>query len=529
MSDPLLVVVFVVCAGVSLGSSWVLVSRLERVGARLGLSEALLGMLAALAADAPEITAAVTALAAGQARIGAGVVIGSNVFNLAALLGLAAVLAGRIALHRRVVEMEGIVALWIAGVCLAVVLGVLSAVVGLLLSVGVLVPYLVILGVGHERLGHLGLPAGWVNWISEAVDEEELELEVAIHPQAGGARDVSIAAGAVLVVVGASVVMEQSASRLGSRHAIPQIIVGGLVLAAVTSLPNAVAAVYLARRGRGAATLSTAMNSNALNVTAGLLLPGAIVGLGAPSGPGTLIAVWYLALTAFALGCAYRSRGLRRAHGAAIILGYIAFTGMLLASAYRSPVGMWLSAAVLALAATITAAWMLLRTRRRPIAAQAPQRATGHGGGVILQHAGELSTGGRHHDGHERQGACHAALRSHVPEARRASLIDGWQATRVWYLAVAICAVIAAVDAILGHHVILIGLLIAGPCCGLLTGRWKRTATAGIWALALAVILGIPDQIWGTPIHLALLGAVAAVTIVSITSAAVIEHIHRPT
>ena len=50
------------------------------------------------------------------------------------------------------------------------------------------------------------------------------------------------------------------------------------MLAAVTSLPNAVAAVYLAGRGRGAATLSTALNSNALNVIAGLLLPAAIIG-----------------------------------------------------------------------------------------------------------------------------------------------------------------------------------------------------------------------------------------------------------
>lgn len=44
-------------AAVSLSTSWLLVSRLERIGARVGLSEALLGMVAALAADAPEITA----------------------------------------------------------------------------------------------------------------------------------------------------------------------------------------------------------------------------------------------------------------------------------------------------------------------------------------------------------------------------------------------------------------------------------------------------------------------------------------
>ena len=103
MPVALAAALFVAGAAVSLGTSYILVTRLERIGERLGLSEALLGMVAALAADAPEITSAVAALASHQAKIGAGVIIGSNVFNLAALLGLGAVVAGGIALHRRVV------------------------------------------------------------------------------------------------------------------------------------------------------------------------------------------------------------------------------------------------------------------------------------------------------------------------------------------------------------------------------------------------------------------------------------------
>ena len=59
MSDALLGIVFLAGVIFSLGFSWVLVVSLERVGARLGLSEGLLGLLAALAGDAPEITAAV--------------------------------------------------------------------------------------------------------------------------------------------------------------------------------------------------------------------------------------------------------------------------------------------------------------------------------------------------------------------------------------------------------------------------------------------------------------------------------------
>jgi cation:H+ antiporter len=333
MSDLLLSAVFASGVLVSLGASWALVVRLERVGARLGLSEALLGMLAALAADAPEITAAVTALARHDAHIGAGVVIGSNVFNLAALLGLAAVVAGRISLHRRVIELGGAVSLWIAGVCVLVVVGALPPAVGLLAALALLVPYLAILGIGRERLARLALPAAWARWLAEAVREEEQELEVAIHPARGGARDGALAALAVLVVVGASIAMERTGSELGARHAIPEIVIGGLILAAVTSLPNAVAAVYLASRGRGAATLSTALNSNALNVVAGLLIPGAIVGLGAPSGPTTFVAVSYLGLTAAALAIAYLDRGLRRLPGALIIAAYAAFALVLVSGA----------------------------------------------------------------------------------------------------------------------------------------------------------------------------------------------------
>jgi Ca2+/Na+ antiporter len=137
-----------------------------------------------------------------------------------------------------------------------------------------------------------------------------------------------------LVVVLASTVMELTATNLGHRFAVPGIITGGIVLAAVTSLPNAVAAVYLATRGRGAAVLSTALNSNALNVIAGLLIPAAITGLGSPSTQTTLVTGWYAGLTAAVLVAAFAGRGLRRPAGSAIIAAYAAFLAALLAVAY---------------------------------------------------------------------------------------------------------------------------------------------------------------------------------------------------
>jgi cation:H+ antiporter len=333
VSDPLLGLGFLAGVAVSLAASWLLVVRVERVGVRLGASEALLGLLAALGANAPEITAAVTAMVGHQSQIGAGVVIGSNVFNLAALLGFAALTAGEIRLHRRVIVLEGVVAIWLAAICVLVVVGVLAAPLALALALVVLLPYAALLGLPHHRLARLRLPAGWARWLTRAIREEELELEEAIHPGRGGPADAWLAAAAVVVVVGASIGMEQAAARLGERLAIPQAILGGLILAAVTSLPNAVAAVYLAARGRGAATLSTAMNSNALNVTVGFLLPAAILGIATWSGQTTLVASWYAGLSVVALVAGFASRGLRRAHGALIICAYAAFVGVLAATA----------------------------------------------------------------------------------------------------------------------------------------------------------------------------------------------------
>jgi cation:H+ antiporter len=333
MSVGLSLVAFVVGAVVSLATSWVLVSRLERVGERLGLTEALLGMAAALAADAPEITASVTALIHHQQTVGAGVVLGSNVFNLAALLGLGAVVSGGIVLHRKVVVLGGAVAVVVSLICLLAVAGIASPEVGLFLALAVLVPYVGLLSTRRRLLSGLGLPPRWVAWLTSAVVEEEVELEVAIHPRRGTSTDTFVALGALVTVVVASVAMEQGAVSLGLHYyGVADFVVGALVLAAVTSLPNAVAAVFLARGGRGAAALSTALNSNTINVVAGLLVPAVVLGLAQPSGSGLLIGGWYAGITALTLLLAYLGRGLGRLSGWLIIAAYVLFVAAVLAS-----------------------------------------------------------------------------------------------------------------------------------------------------------------------------------------------------
>jgi hypothetical protein len=111
--------------------------------------------------------------------------------------------------------------------------------------------------------------------------------------------------------------------------------------------------------------------------------------------------------------------------------------------------------------------------------------------------------------------------------ARDQSLLTGLSVSQVWWFALILSLVIAATDVIL-MHVVLIVLLAAGSICGLLTGRQARTATLGLWIVALAVLLGFPDKIWGTRAQFIDLGTVVAVALLSIFAATLIERRRYP-
>ena len=133
MSVGIAVFVFLACLIATLVSSEVLVRGLTVLGTKLTLTEGFLGLLTALGADTPEIAAAIASLLVGAADLGRGVVLGSNLFNLAMLLGLSAVLAGRVRMRRQGLLLDGAVALITLLVVAALLLGLLAPVLALLL------------------------------------------------------------------------------------------------------------------------------------------------------------------------------------------------------------------------------------------------------------------------------------------------------------------------------------------------------------------------------------------------------------
>ncbi len=216
----------------------------------------------------------------------------------------------------------------------------------------------------------------------------------------------------------------------------------------------------------------------------GLKLPARLTGLGPRTGQAILVAAWYAGLTALALAFAYRGRGLGRPPGAVIITGYLAF--------------------VSALAITIT------HPRVSPAAAAVPAAVITLAGTILVARPPEPAR-------------CPAAAGRPAWWQRR-SLLPGWNARRLWTLNLALCLIIAACDAATRPQLILIGLLICGPCCALLTARWAPNAASGAFALALGVALGVLDQILATFIQYAFLSAITAVTATATAGAAVLQR-----
>src|SRR5207248_8174291 len=95
-------------------------------------------------------------------------------------------------------------------------------------------------------------------------------------------RALTILPALAIIVVG-SIGMVDAALRLSERWSVPDVIVGIIVLAILTSLPNAFTAVRLAFQGRGSALVSETLNSNTVNLVFGVAIPALFVTLGSTS------------------------------------------------------------------------------------------------------------------------------------------------------------------------------------------------------------------------------------------------------
>lgn len=294
------------------------------MGHRFHLSPGLIGFLVAVAADGPEVTSALVALSRGSQDVGLGVVVGSNIYNIAGLLGLSAVLAGTVSTGRYRITVEGTI-----NVALTAALG-----------------GLVLLPAAHTVLGAVAL-AILLLYVAAVTFAPEpafhlfrrpvpLDQEGGIEPTPPGTgRSVPQSAALLVValvgiVAGSDLLVRMSLS-LAPTLGIPGTIVGTFVLAVATSLPNTWAAVALARRGHASAAIAATFNSNSINIAIGVGLPALLVPLRAAGTTRTLDVPWLLLMTLAALTLVASRPLLRRVEGGLLLALYAGFVALRLA------------------------------------------------------------------------------------------------------------------------------------------------------------------------------------------------------
>jgi cation:H+ antiporter len=302
VSTPLAILLFLGSLALTLAAAGLFADKLDHVGPRLGLPEAVVGLLTALAADAPELSAAIVALARGEKDVSMGVVVGASSFNFATMIGVSALVAGTLTIGRRALAVEAVVGLAAAIVAAGVVLWALPAWLALGLFGAVAAPYL--LAVSRRPAVH---PP---------------------HEHRHGAlwKPASLIVPAIALIVVGSTGMVRSAIMLADRWDVSKALVGFVLLAALTSLPNAYTGIRLALDRRGEAVVAETLGSNTINLTGGILVPALVVGLAARTGLLTFNLLWLLAMTAIAI--ALLALGIDRRGGVLLVALYAVFVAV---------------------------------------------------------------------------------------------------------------------------------------------------------------------------------------------------------
>lgn len=264
--------VFSAALGVALRASAWFTRLLEDLGDQWGMSPGLLGFVSALGANIPNYAASLSAFAGGHGSVGLGIIVGSNIYNLAVILGLVTYASpgghgillasseGRDA--SRVARLVASMALmtWLTFVLwglghatslpLALPLAAVANVLTLCLFLGLIVHAL------QRAPRHEPVRAA----SDAAVFQSTVRLPILSAPALG------------LALVGVIEMVQAGELDAVAIH-LPPAILSFFVLAVATSLPNTVVAYQLARTARTSASVEEVLSSNGINLALGIAVP----------------------------------------------------------------------------------------------------------------------------------------------------------------------------------------------------------------------------------------------------------------
>jgi len=287
LSLSLLLLVFVVSLLLAVGASAWFTRRLETISDLFDLSPGLLSLLGALGANIPNYVASFVAVASGQFVVGLGIILGSNIYNMAIILGISTFASKArqgLALTRTAAQDVRVVAAYTLAIMLTTLLavGLLSWRAGgatLPLSIPVtvvlLATNLLSLGLFCMLAFHSLQRVPHTHPVTETPTAliDEADYLPPGKRRMAATRSLGEAVLALVLALGGVIVMVQTGQAFAVDIHLSQAILGLVVLAVATSLPNTVVAFTLARTNRASACVEEVLSSNSINASLGIALP----------------------------------------------------------------------------------------------------------------------------------------------------------------------------------------------------------------------------------------------------------------
>jgi len=291
-----------------------LVRGASALGRRAGLTPSVIGLtIVAFGTSAPELVVSLQSALAGAGDIAAANVVGSNIFNIAVILGLTAIVCP-VGVRHTVVRRDAPIMI---GVALLVPLvlwgGEVSRTEGAFLFAGILA--YVVMNLRLEKRCDL---AG-----DSPITENSLPQTTPSLP-----RELLYTAGGLAFLVLGSKLLVDNAIVLATAFGVGEAIIGLTIVAAGTSLPELATSLVAALRREADIAVGNVVGSNIFNVlailgAAGLARPLAIEGIGATD-------LLVMVLVSFALLLFMRTGlKIRRAEGVLLLAAYGAYLFLL--------------------------------------------------------------------------------------------------------------------------------------------------------------------------------------------------------
>jgi cation:H+ antiporter len=266
-----LIAVLVIALIIVIKSADVFVDNLVNIGGALGISQIILGVTAsAIGTSLPEFGSAVVASLTGSTDIGVGVVIGSNIWNIAGILGISATAAGIIKADTSGITRDGLVCL---GTGLILIFFMLFGSIGRIASITMIILYAVYLW----RL--IKAQKKYTSDNKLAIEETEFETEETSEKKPINKKTLAmVLLGLTGLIIGCRLLV-YSGVELARIVGIPEMIMGLFTLAIGTSIPELVVTLSSAMKGLHDLSIGTIVGSNTFNILIGIGVPALFIAI----------------------------------------------------------------------------------------------------------------------------------------------------------------------------------------------------------------------------------------------------------